>query len=192
MTNYRKIWSSVNGPIPRDKFGRSYEIHHIDGNKHNNSLDNLQCLSIEEHYTIHYNKGDYSAAAAISIRMDITKNLSGYKQNYEHSKKIAKALEGKSQPKQICPYCNKTGGNTMVRWHFDNCLVKPGNENKKHVSSRTEEQNTLHSIRMKNNKYNLGNTLSSEHIDKLKSMVPWNKGLKGVQIAWNKSLKRHP
>lgn len=23
-----------------------------------------------------------------------------------------------------CPYCNKTGGNTMKRWHFENCKFK--------------------------------------------------------------------
>jgi|FreactTroBogLake_1042271.scaffolds.fasta_scaffold06136_2 hypothetical protein len=189
MANYRKIWSEKNGPIPKDEFGRSYEIHHIDGNRSNNSLDNLQCLSIQEHYNIHYNKGDYSAAAAISIRMENTKNLSGYKQDPEHSKKIAEALQGKSQAKQKCPYCGKLGGNTMNRWHFDNCLSKPGNENKKHISTRNKEQNRLQSIRMKNNKINLGRKLSQERIDKLKSLVPWNKGLKGVQIPWNKGLK---
>jgi hypothetical protein len=29
---YRKVWEKINGPIPKDDLGRSYEIHHIDGN----------------------------------------------------------------------------------------------------------------------------------------------------------------
>jgi hypothetical protein len=37
---------------------------------------------------------------------------------------------GKKRPKLICPHCNKSGGTgNMQRWHFDNCLKKPGNEN---------------------------------------------------------------
>ena len=32
-TNYRKIYEKVYGPIPREDNGRSFEIHHIDGNK---------------------------------------------------------------------------------------------------------------------------------------------------------------
>jgi len=42
--NYRKLWESINGPIPK-----GYHIHHKDGNPYNNSIDNLECLSPEEH-----------------------------------------------------------------------------------------------------------------------------------------------
>ena len=60
--NYRKIWIQANGPIPLDDQGRSYEIHHIDGDRKNNRLENLQCLSIEAHYELHYSKGEYFAS----------------------------------------------------------------------------------------------------------------------------------
>jgi len=53
-TNYRKIYEQYYGPIPRDEQGRSYEIHHIDGNHSNNDPTNLKCVSIQEHYDIHY------------------------------------------------------------------------------------------------------------------------------------------
>ena len=39
--NYRKIWEQHFGPIPRDQDGRSYEIHHIDGNRSNNNIEKL-------------------------------------------------------------------------------------------------------------------------------------------------------
>lgn len=68
--NYRKLWMQKNGPIPLDKQGRSYEIHHIDGNRKNNCLENLLCLSIEDHYKLHYDKGEYFAANLIAQRMD--------------------------------------------------------------------------------------------------------------------------
>ena len=70
MTGYRKIWSDNYGPIPVDENGRSYEIHHIDGDRDNNSLDNLMCISIEEHYRIHYEQGDFFACGLIGMRMN--------------------------------------------------------------------------------------------------------------------------
>lgn len=50
----------------------------------------------------------------------------------EMSNKIAQTLknyfkehpEAKIQKKYKCPHCEKEGGNTMFRWHFDNCKNK--------------------------------------------------------------------
>jgi hypothetical protein len=47
---YRKIYESVYGKIPE-----GYHIHHKDGNCYNNNIDNLECLSPEEHAKIHEN-----------------------------------------------------------------------------------------------------------------------------------------
>jgi len=71
ITNHRKIWISHNGPIPKDKNGISYDIHHIDGNKANNSIENLKCVTIQEHYDIHLKQGDWLACQAILARIDI-------------------------------------------------------------------------------------------------------------------------
>tara|TARA_S200002703_G_scaffold113563_1_gene99083 strand:+ start:631 stop:1248 length:618 start_codon:yes stop_codon:yes gene_type:complete len=67
--NYRKIWEMHNGTIPTDDKGRRYEIHHIDGNRLNNSIENLMCVSIEDHFKIHNEQGDYVEAALIAKRM---------------------------------------------------------------------------------------------------------------------------
>lgn len=72
MANYRKIWEDANGPIPKDELGRSYEIHHIDGNRKNNDLSNLMCVSIQEHYDIHLKQHDHFACLIISSRMEIS------------------------------------------------------------------------------------------------------------------------
>lgn len=69
--SYIKIWKKTYGDIPKDDQGRSYEIHHIDGNAENNLLENLACVSIEEHYKIHLSQGDYFAARYIAMRMGI-------------------------------------------------------------------------------------------------------------------------
>jgi len=65
----QKIWIRANGPIPKDLNGRIYEIHHKDGDPFNNELDNLQALTIADHYEVHFQKGDLGAAWAIAMRM---------------------------------------------------------------------------------------------------------------------------
>lgn len=72
--NYRKIYEENFGPIPVDSDGRTYEIHHIDGNHDNNDPSNLKAVSIQEHYEIHYSQGDYWAALRIAEKMKLSKN----------------------------------------------------------------------------------------------------------------------
>mgnify|MGYP003704701421 CR=1 FL=1 len=72
MNIYRKIWEQHYGSIPKDENGRSYEIHHIDGNHSNNHIDNLKCVSIQEHYDIHYDQKDYGACYYIALSMKKT------------------------------------------------------------------------------------------------------------------------
>lgn len=66
-----KIWKDHYGKIPKDEYGRTYEIHHIDGNPNNNDINNLKAVSIQEHYEIHRNQGEYGAAFMIARRMKI-------------------------------------------------------------------------------------------------------------------------
>lgn len=69
--NHRLIYEQHYGPIPIDEFGRTYEVHHIDGNHSNNDPKNLTAVTIQEHYNIHYSQGDFGACQAIAIRMEI-------------------------------------------------------------------------------------------------------------------------
>lgn len=55
--NYRKIWESHTGL----KIPKGYHIHHIDGNHQNNDPSNLCCVSPDEHWQIHYDRGDIIA-----------------------------------------------------------------------------------------------------------------------------------
>lgn len=89
IMSYRKIWESVYGPIPKDENGRSYEIHHIDGNHSNNSVENLKLVTIEEHYNIHLQQKDYGACWSIANRMNVPVEVSKKLQS-ELSKKLAK------------------------------------------------------------------------------------------------------
>jgi hypothetical protein len=69
---YRKIYEQHHGPIPRELNGRSFEIHHIDGDSNNNDPSNLVALSIQEHYDVHYAQGDLGACYKIGIKMSMS------------------------------------------------------------------------------------------------------------------------
>jgi hypothetical protein len=66
--NYRKIYENHIGPIPTEAAGRTYEIHHIDGNRDNNNCNNLKAVTLQEHYDIHYSQGDYAACKLMKLQ----------------------------------------------------------------------------------------------------------------------------
>ena len=68
----RLVYKKYFGEIPKDTNGRSYEVHHIDGNHKNNDINNLKLVTINEHYAIHYSQGDYGACLIMSERMGIS------------------------------------------------------------------------------------------------------------------------
>ena len=74
--NHRKIWKNLNGPIPKDEDGFSYEIHHIDGNHSNNEFSNLKLVTIKEHLQIHLDQEDWFAAALIANRLGLGSDYS--------------------------------------------------------------------------------------------------------------------
>lgn len=100
MENYRKIWENANGPIPVDELGRSYEIHHIDGNRENNDLNNLICVSIEEHYQIHYEQGDYGSASLIAGKIGLS-NFSGWNHSEETKQKMSESQKGRKHSEEV-------------------------------------------------------------------------------------------
>ena len=82
MTIYRKstsfarrIYRKYYGEIPKDTLGRSYDIHHIDGNHSNDEPTNLIAVSIQEHYDIHYANCDWGACYSIALRMEKSPKL---------------------------------------------------------------------------------------------------------------------
>lgn len=109
MIDYRKKWIKANGPIPFDSEGRPYDIHHIDGNRRNNSLENLQCVSIEEHYEIHKKlwetlnrRRDLAAMRFLLHRLGRkSSDLKGYTLSEDTKEKIRKKLTGKKRPKEV-------------------------------------------------------------------------------------------
>lgn len=107
--NYRKLWKNVYGPIPKDSLGRTFDIHHIDGNRKNNVIGNLICLSLEDHYKIHLKqfeetKSEKEFRSLVFLSKRINKsidNLTGWTVSQETKDKISKTLTGTKRPKEV-------------------------------------------------------------------------------------------
>jgi hypothetical protein len=85
--DYRKIYKKYYGSIPIDTEGRRYEIHHIDGDRENNNIENLIALSIREHYDIHYSQGDSGACLRIGAKMNLSsEELSDIAKKHQRSR----------------------------------------------------------------------------------------------------------
>jgi len=67
--HYRDIYRKHYGQIPVDENGRSFDIHHVDGRRKNNDPNNLVALRIDDHYMVHWDKGDWAACQRIAARM---------------------------------------------------------------------------------------------------------------------------
>lgn len=146
IADYRKIYESHNGPIPIDDNGRTYEIHHKDGDHKNLSPDNLIAVTLQEHYDIHYSQGDYGACFYMAKRLKISPGEKSELARKAALKRVAAGthnLVGDSNPvhktnkeklengthimliKEKCPYCGKIEQKVaMSRYHFDKCNMR--------------------------------------------------------------------
>jgi hypothetical protein len=88
MNIYRKIYEDHFGPIPKDNDGRTYDIHHLDGKHSNNSPENLRALSVQDHYDIHYQQGDWGACVLLANRILILPEEKSRLMQLENTKRI--------------------------------------------------------------------------------------------------------
>ena len=170
--NYRKIWESSYGKIPKDENGRTYEIHHIDGNRKNNLLDNLMCISIQEHYDIHYKQGDWKACYRIRTRMQTT-----FEEWKDLNKKLSESMLGKEAvakgfiyQKNPCAYCNKMIGHIAnLKKHEKSCKLNPNRVITKNEKISKAKQGTKHSeeVKQKIKMSAQGRLITEDHKNKL-------------------------
>lgn len=102
---YRKIYEEHYGPIPTDQYGNTYHIHHINGDCTDNQIENLIALSVENHYKLHLEQGDYGAAAILANelginsselrRQAVAKQLAEGRHSSQRAESIAKHKETK-------------------------------------------------------------------------------------------------
>lgn len=121
-TKYRKIFQAHYGDIPKDDTGRSFDIHHRDGNRSNNDPSNLIAVSIEDHYAIHHSHGDWMACHRLASRMKLshdelsalaTRGAKHGNQNYFHVHRFFGAKNHKFDPTVYC--WEKVGTKETVR-----------------------------------------------------------------------------
>jgi hypothetical protein len=112
---HRRIYQKHYGPIPKEANGRSYEIHHVDGNHSNNDPLNLKAVTIQEHYDIHYAQGDFAACILIGSSMKIST---------DELVKICKRHNDDMLKKNIHPFQRRLDGSSL-----SNDRVKNGTHN---------------------------------------------------------------
>lgn len=144
FTPHRKIWESHFGKISKDSLGITYDIHHIDGDKSNNDITNLACLSIHEHYEIHYWQEDWGACAAITLRMEINPEEISILNSKAAIKRIndgtSPFLNGAGNKMIQCTYCEKVcRAVNHSRWHGDNCNKNPNQSSDQSQRDRQRE-----------------------------------------------------
>lgn len=130
---HRAVWAHYNGPIPD-----GYAIHHIDEDKSNNCIENLQLISRSEHATLH---GNERAATnyewmyqnirekAAPKAVEWHKSEVGRKWHSEHGKEVLRNLQPR---KRICEECGKeytTKKMSISRFCSNGCKSKWRREN---------------------------------------------------------------
>ena len=111
---YRRLWEKLNNK----KIPSSYHIHHLDNNKNNNNIDNLICVSPEEHFEVHSknyekngDKRDYYSMMYLQKYLKEKKDFSKYKRppiSEKHRQAIIKANTGRSHPNYLIKHSEET------------------------------------------------------------------------------------
>ena len=78
-------------PIPEDIL-----VHHIDGNKLNNDVLNLQLITREEHPKVHYT----GVPRTQEVKNKVSQSKMGHTVSEETRRKISKTLTGRKQSKE--------------------------------------------------------------------------------------------
>ena len=99
---HREVWKDANGVIPK-----GYQIHHKDGNTHNNSIENLEMVTTKEHGILHKGRTE-KRMYAIGKAQDKAKEWHGSKEGSDwHREHYAVSLATISYKDFTCIYCEK-------------------------------------------------------------------------------------
>jgi hypothetical protein len=160
------VWKKYNGKIPKDDNGRSFEIHHIDGNPLNNEIENLKCVSIEEHYKIHLEQEDYGGAFLIARRMKISP---------EEISELARKQSFKQLEKGIHNFQNNKNRNLYV--------------NKGYVVARNTETDEI--VRIKKEDFDNNEIYVGANTNRKMKSIHTNRG-KNKNKTWKQKNKEQP
>lgn len=105
---HRYVWEFYNGEIPK-----GYHIHHIDRDKSNNDISNLQIMSTKEHCELHSNENVANNYDAIKENMDNIRPLAsewhGSEEGHEWHKQHYESMRDKLYVREdmVCEFCGE-------------------------------------------------------------------------------------
>ena len=102
---HRYVWEKEVGKIPD-----GFEVHHLDRDKSNNSIDNLALMTEKGHKFIHCKDADRIAIAKENIKkaQEKAKEWHGSPEGIEWHKKQGKHISEVVKPEEFtCEYCGK-------------------------------------------------------------------------------------
>ena len=100
---HRAVWEYHNGMIPS-----GYHVHHKDGNRSNNAIENLMLLQESEHLSIHMSTEERKARSREHIKTisDKAKEWHGTAEGAEwHSKHAKETWKDKPMFTRVCDWC---------------------------------------------------------------------------------------
>lgn len=102
---HRVVWEYHNGEIPK-----GHHVHHIDGNRLNNSIENLILVTAKDHMSHHMKSEDRKEQSRINIKKAIEKapEWHGSEEGKKWHSEQSKDTWGKREPVEYeCDYCQK-------------------------------------------------------------------------------------
>lgn len=145
---HREVWMYHNGEIPT-----GYDIHHKDGDRSNNSIENLEMLPEYEHMSLHMSTPERVAQSRENIKKAIAaapkwhSSPEGKAWHSQHGKKVAAHQKEIAVPKTfVCAWCGKEFQSTYDSPKLKNryccsnhktyaAMKRAYHENKKHQES---------------------------------------------------------
>lgn len=111
-----KISESLKGKTHSDKHKKNNQLAQINRNyKHSPEIIEI----IRKSSTGYIATTETRLKISLATKGKKKKPWSGDRRNNQPNQK------GLAKPSMLCPFCKKLGGgNTMKRWHFDNCKIK--------------------------------------------------------------------
>jgi hypothetical protein len=173
--HYHKIYKNHHSPIPKELNGRSYEIHHIDGNHSNNDPANLIAVTLQEHYDIHKSQGDIGACFLMA------------KQRKMLSPEDLSALSKQVQKKRI-----ENGSHNFLDKEAAKDRVMKRIQDKSHPFPKREDGTSLAQDRVKAGTHNFLGGAISRAINKKRVDNKSHNLLGSKMVEYQKKTGTHP
>lgn len=140
---HREVWKHHNGEIPK-----GYHVHHIDGDRTNNQIENLKLMLAKDHMSKHNNtpeRKEFSRKAIENARTYASK-WHGSSEGIDYHSKLGKEnWKKRKMNTYVCTECGKTFqtkhvyGEDQNRFCHQNCRARYGHRKRKAEQSENQK-----------------------------------------------------